>query len=108
MPRTLLGVGPAADSASDRLRGGAHLEVVDDEGEQQLLSDDTDQHETQLMLRDEMRAQIKAGRAAIPVAAVSAPEDHEGSTGAAARPRELAPRPAPDFQDPTPIASSGA
>jgi eukaryotic-like serine/threonine-protein kinase len=108
MPRTLLGVGPAADAASEHLRGGARLEVVNDEGEQQLLSDDTDQHETQLMMRDDMRAKLKLGNGSIPVAAVSAPADHDGSIDASVRAASVEQRHPPDFQDPTPLASTGA
>lgn len=110
MPRTLLGVGPAVDSAAARLRAASHLEIIDDEGEQQLLSDDTDQHETQLMMRDDMRAQLKLGHAPVPVAAVSAPHMHggAGSRGAAARADEGAHRAPPDFQEPTPLESTRA
>jgi serine/threonine-protein kinase len=105
MPRTLLGVGPAADDAAARLHGGARLEIIDDDGDgdQELLSDDEDQHETQLMMRDEMRAELKRG--AMPVAAVSAPTGHDGGAAHAA---DRTPRPPLDFHDPTPIASSGA
>ncbi len=108
MPRTLLGVGPTADGASDLVHGGARLEIVDDGGEQQLLSDDTDQHETQLMMRDDMRAKLKLGNAPIAVAAASAPTGHEGSMDGSGRAAGHDPRPPPDFQDPTPIASTGA
>ena len=103
LPRTLLGVGPSADPAHARTR----LEVVD-EGEQQLLSDDTDQHETQLMLRDEMRAELSRGRSPIPVAAMSAPGAPEAANDAPGRHPAIDPRPPPDFHDPTPIASSTA
>ncbi len=108
MPRTLLGVGPAADDAAARLHGGARLEIIDDEGEQELLSDDTDQHETQLMMRDEMRAELKRGQRAMPVAALSAPSANDETTGASARVGHGAARPPLDFHDPTPIASTGA
>ena len=103
LPRTLLGVGPSAEGGA---QARARLEILDDGGDQQLLSDDTDQHETQLMLRDAMRAELGLGRSPIPVAAVSARTGHEGSIGASGRAAEFAPLPSPDFQDPTPIASS--
>ena len=108
MPRTLLGVGPAVDSAAAHIRATSHLEIIDDEGEQQLMSDDTDQHETQLMMRDDMRAQLKLGHSPIPVAAVSAPQMHEGAIGASGRANDSARRPPPDFQEPTPLESTGA
>jgi hypothetical protein len=108
MPRTLLGVGPAADSAAAQVHGGARLEIIDDDGDQQLMSDDTDQHETQLMMRDDMRAQLKLGHSPVPVAAVSAPMMHDRSMGASGRADANAHRPLPDFQEPTPLESTGA
>jgi serine/threonine-protein kinase len=77
MPRTLIG---AAASAGEPT-GSA------DEASDELLSDDTDQHETHLMMRDDVRAQL--ARTAAPVAD-----------------RTL--RSSPDFQEPTPLASTGA
>jgi hypothetical protein len=102
LPRTLLGVGPSSDGAQVR----AHVEGLSDD-DQELLSDDDDQHETQLMLRDEMRAELSRGRGQIPVAALSAPTAHEAANDASGRDVAMEPRPPPDFQDPTPIASSG-
>jgi hypothetical protein len=95
MPRTLIGVGsslePAASSGVEP-EAGPHLDVAAGEGGQQLVHDDTDQHETHLMLRDAVRTEL--GRA--------------NASKSAAGPGSVKLLPSPDFQDPTPIASSGA
>jgi serine/threonine protein kinase len=104
MPRTLLGVGSSAAQAQS---GGLHLEVLDHPSDK-LLSDDTDQHETHLMMRDEVRAELKRTQAPVPGSALSAPTE---ASDASAQPDDASsrhPRPLPDFQEPTPLASTGA
>jgi eukaryotic-like serine/threonine-protein kinase len=91
LPRTLLGISPPLDPAPViHVAPEAPLELAL-EGDQELLHDDTDQHETHLMLRDAVQTEL--GRA--------------GAAQAAA-PGGVKLLPSPDFQDPTPIASSGA
>jgi len=96
MPRTLLGVGTSVDSAAQQ--DGSH---PDDPNDQQLLSDDTDQHETHLMMRDAVRAELKRTQAPAGATGNDGPTEAFDVT-------HRAPRPLPDFQDPTPIASTGA
>ena len=91
LPRTLLGVSPPLDPAPVINIAPEDPPLLAAEGDQELLHDDTDQHETHLMMRDAVQAEL-------------------GRTGApqAAAPGGVKLLPSPDFQDPTPIASSGA
>ena len=98
MPKTLLGVGSSPDVTTREQQ---------DSASEALLSDDTDQHETHLMMRDAVRAELKLTQAPVPVAATSALSGSDGAT----QPRRAVGgslRPPPDFQDPTPPASTGA
>lgn len=91
LPRTLLGVSPPLDPAPViNVAPEAPPQLAGD-ADQQLLHDDTDQHETHLMMRDAVQAEL--GRA---------------DASKAAAPGGVKLLPSPDFQDPTPIASSGA
>ena len=94
LPRTLLGVGSSPEPASSGVEHMAepHLDAPAGEGGQQLVHDDTDQHETHLMMRDVVRTEL----------------DRVGALKSAAAPGSVKLLPSPEFQDPTPSASSGA